>query len=144
MKREQIKAAMDAMMAKALETPDAPVAMAIVDSTGNLEAYAKMDNLRLFSRRHALRKAYTAAIMGGDSGANAERMHSQGRSISEMGDPNLTHGQGGLVIIKDGVILGGIGVGGYPSGQADEDLASGGTGSTGPVETTCGKRPENS
>ena len=123
LKREQIKAAMDAMMAKALETPDAPVAMAIVDSTGNLEAYAKMDNLRLFSRRHALRKAYTAAIMGGDSGANAERMHSQGRSISEMGDPNLTHGQGGLVVIKDGVILGGIGVGGYPSGQADEDLA---------------------
>ncbi len=123
LKREQIKAAMDAMMAKALETPDAPVAMAIVDSTGNLEAYAKMDNLRLFSRRHALRKAYTAAIMGGDSGANAERMHSQGRSISEMGDSNLTHGQGGLVIMKDGVILGGIGVGGYPSGQADEDLA---------------------
>ena len=123
LKREQVKAAMDAMMAKALETPDAPVAMAIVDSTGNLEAYAKMDNLRLFSRRHALRKAYTAAIMGGDSGANAERMHSQGRSISEMGDPNLTHGQGGLVIMKDGVILGGIGVGGYPSGQADEDLS---------------------
>lgn len=123
LKREQIKAAMDAMMAKALETPDAPVAMAIVDSTGNLEAYAKMDNLRLFSRRHALRKAYTAAIMGTDTGANAERMHSQGRSISEMGDPNLTHGQGGLVIIKDGVILGGIGVGGYPSGQSDEDLS---------------------
>ena len=123
LKREQIKAAMDAMMAKALETPDAPVAMAIVDSTGNLEAYAKMDNLRLFSRRHALRKAYTAAIMGGDTGANAERMHSQGRSISELGDPNLTHGQGGLVIMKDGVILGGIGVGGYPSGQADEDLS---------------------
>lgn len=123
LKREQIKAAMDAMMAKALETPDAPVAMAIVDSTGNLEAYAKMDNLRLFSRRHALRKAYTAAIMGTDTGANAERMHSQGRSISETGDPNLTHGQGGLVVIKDGVILGGIGVGGYPSGQSDEDLA---------------------
>ena len=61
--------------------------------------------------------------MGGDTGANAERMHSQGRSISEMGDPNLTHGQGGLVIMKDGVILGGIGVGGYPSGQADEDLS---------------------
>ena len=123
LKREQVKAAMDAMMAKALETPDAPVAMAIVDSTGNLEAYAKMDNLRLFSRRHALRKAYTAAIMGTDTGANAERMHGQGRSISELGDPNLTHGQGGLVIIKDGVILGGIGVGGYPSGQSDEDLS---------------------
>lgn len=123
LKLENIQRAMAAMMMKAQETPDAPVAMAIVDSAGNLEAYAKMDNLRIFSRRHALRKAYTAAVMGTDSGANADRLHSQGRSISEMGDPNLTHGQGGLVIIKDGVILGGIGVGGYPSGQADEDLA---------------------
>ena len=89
----------------------------------DLVAYAKMDNLRLFSRRHALRKAYTSAIVGMDSGAHAQRLHSQGRSISELGDPNLTHGQGGLVIMKDGVILGGIGVGGYPSGQRDEDLS---------------------
>ena len=35
----------------------------------------------------------------------------------------VTHGTGGLVIMKNGVILGGIGVGGYPSGQADEDLS---------------------
>ena len=123
LKLEQVQAAMAAMLRKAQETPDAPVAMAIVDATGNLEAYAKMDNLRLFSRRHALRKAYTAAVMGLNTGAHAERLHGQGRSISELGDPNLTHGQGGLVIMKDGIILGGIGVGGYPSGQADEDLS---------------------
>ena len=123
LKLEQVQAAMAAMLRKAQETPEAPVAMAIVDATGNLEAYAKMDNLRLFSRRHALRKAYTAAVMGLNTGAHAERLHGQGRSISELGDPNLTHGQGGLVIMKDGIILGGIGVGGYPSGQADEDLS---------------------
>ena len=35
----------------------------------------------------------------------------------------FSFGQGGLVIIEDGVILGGIGVGGYPSGQADEDIS---------------------
>lgn len=119
----QTQAAMQAMISKALELPDEPVAMAIVDDTGNLVAYAKMDNLRLFSRRHALRKAYTAAVLGQDTGAHAQRVISQGRSVSEMGDANLTLGQGGLVIIKDGVILGGIGVGGYPSGQRDEDLA---------------------
>lgn len=123
LKLSQVQAAMAAMMTKAQETPDAPVAMAIVDATGNLEAYAKMDNLRLFSRRHALRKAYTAAVMGLNTGDHAARLHGQGRSISELGDPNLTHGQGGLVIMQDGVILGGIGVGGYPSGQSDEDLA---------------------
>ena len=120
---EQVQAAMKTMMEKAMQTPAEPVAIAIVDAAGNLEAYAKLDNLRIFSRRHAIRKAYTAAVMGTDSGANAQRLHGQGRSISEMGDPNLTHGQGGVVIMKDGVILGGIGVGGYPSGQADEDLA---------------------
>jgi glc operon protein GlcG len=119
----QTQAAMKAMIDRATQTPEEPVAMAIVDDTGNLVAYAKMDNLRLFSRRHALRKAYTAAIVGMDTGAHAQRLHSQGRSISELGDPNLTHGQGGLVIMKDGLILGGIGAGGYPSGQRDEDLA---------------------
>lgn len=120
---EQVQAAMKAMMEKAMEKPGEPVAMAIVDAAGNLEAYAKMDNLRIFSRRHAQRKAYTSAVMGADSVAHAERLHSQGRNIADLGDPMMTHGTGGLVIMKDGVILGGIGVGGYPSGQADEDLS---------------------
>ena len=106
----QVQAAMQAMIARATQLPDEPVAMAIVDPTGNLLAYAAMDNLRLFSRRHALRKAYTAAIMGIDSGAHAQRLQSQGRSIAELGDPQLTFGQGGLVIMQGGVILGGIGV----------------------------------
>ena len=35
----------------------------------------------------------------------------------------LTFGQGGLVIIKDEVILGGIDIGDYPSGQSDEDVS---------------------
>jgi glc operon protein GlcG len=119
----QIQAAMQAMINRATQLPDEPVAMAIMDATGNLLAYASMDNLRLYSRRHALRKAYTAAIMGMDTGAHAQRLHGQGRSVSEMGDSQLTFGQGGLVIMQEGVILGGIGVGGYPSGQRDEDLA---------------------
>ncbi len=123
LKSAQVQAAIKAMMDKAMQAPNEPVAMAIVDAAGNLEAYAKMDNLRIFSRRHALRKAYTSAVLGLDSGANAQRLHSNGRSISELGDPQLTNGQGGLVIMKDGVILGGIGVGGYPSGQADEELS---------------------
>jgi len=126
LKMEQVQAAMKAMMDKAMEKPNEPVAMAIVDAAGNLEAYAKMDNLRIFSRRHAQRKAYTSAVMGVDSGAHAERLHAGGRNIADLGDPMMTHGTGGLVIMKDGVILGGIGVGGYPSGQADEDLSRAG------------------
>lgn len=125
---DQVQAAMQAMIKKAMETPDQPIAMAIVDATGELVAYAAMDNLRLFGRRHAIRKAYTATVVGMDTGTHADRLHAgiqstAGRSISDLGDPKLTHGQGGLVIRKDGVIIGGIGVGGYTNAQFDEDMA---------------------
>ena len=79
--------------------------------------------MRLFSRRHAIRKAYTAAVMATDTGTNGQKLKKQGRSISEMGDLQLTGMQGGLVIKKDGVLLGGIGVGGYNGGHLDEALA---------------------
>jgi glc operon protein GlcG len=120
---EQVQNAMKAMIDEAMKTPHEPVAMAIVDDAGNLMAFAKMDNLRLYSRRHAVRKAYTAVIFGMDSIVHAEQLHGQGRSISETGDPNHTYAPGGIVIKSEGVILGGIGVGGYISGLRDQDLA---------------------
>ena len=121
----QAQAAMSAMISKATEPPAVPVAMTIVDSSGSLVAYAHMDKLRVFSKRHAFRKAYTSAITGQDSGAHAERLKQRGLTVSDWtGDPNVTPGQGGVIVTdKDGVILGGIGVGGYPSGETDEELA---------------------
>ena len=119
----KVQAAMKAMTDKALQTPDQVVAIAIADSTGNLLAYAQTGNLRLFSRRHAIRKAYTAAVMATDTGTNGKKLKEQGRNISEMGDLQLTGNQGGLVIQRDGVVLGGIGVGGYDGGHLDEALA---------------------
>lgn len=119
----KIQAAMNAMIEKITQGPDVVVAMAIVDNTGNLLAYAQTGQLRLFSRRHAIRKAYTAAVMGMDTGIHARKLKEQGRSISELGDPQLSPTQGGLVIKRDGTILGGIGVGGFDGGHLDEALA---------------------
>lgn len=119
----KVQAAMNAMIAKVAQTPDLFVAIVIVDSTGNLLAYNQTGHLRLFSRRHAIRKAYTAAIMGMDTSAHAQLLKEQGRSINELGDPQLSPTPGGLVIKRDGVILGGIGVGGYPNGKEDEALS---------------------
>lgn len=119
----RVHSAMQAMTDKALQTPDDVVAIAIVDGTGNLLAYAQTGHLRLFSRRHAIRKAYTAAVIATDTGSNGQKLKEQGRSISEMGDLQLTGMQGGLVIKRDSVILGGIGVGGYNGGHLDEALA---------------------
>ncbi len=122
LKLDQVQAAMTVMMERARSISDTPVCLAIVDSAGNLEAFAKMDNARLFTRRHAVRKAYTAAVLGINSLAWEERMSSIDRSVSENGDPMITYEQGGVVIIKDGAILGGIGVGGLRGHNADEDL----------------------
>ena len=123
LKFEQVDAAMKVMMKHAMANSDTPVCLAIVDSAGNLEAFAKMDNASLFTRRHAIRKAYSAAILGINTSAWEQRMTNIGHSVSENGDPMITYEQGGVVILKNGTILGGIGVGGIRGHNADEALA---------------------
>ena len=123
---DQVQAAMKAMMDQAQAMSETPVCMAIVDASGNMEAFAKMNNARVFTRRHAVRKAYTAAILGINSGDWGQNMSNIGQSVSENGDPMVTYEQGGVTIIKDGFILGGIGVGGLRGHNADEDLAKAG------------------
>ena len=123
LKLDQVQAAMEAMMEQAQATSDTPVCIAIVDASGNMEAFAKMDNARVFTRRHAVRKAYTAAILGINSGDWGKNMSNIGQSVSENGDPMVTYEQGGVTIIKDGAILGGIGVGGLRGHNRDEGLA---------------------
>ena len=132
----QAQAAMNAMLKKAMEQPHRPVALAIVDDSGILIAYQQMDRLRLFTRRHAIRKAYTAAIAGMNSGAFGEDcIKSRGLTVRDVGgDLELTPGRGGVVVRSsqhaprdaEGMhvnVMGGIGVGGYLTGQEDEDLA---------------------
>lgn len=123
LKLEQVQAAMKAMMDMALATSKTPVCMAIVDASGNLEAFAKMDGARVFTRRHAVRKAYSAAILGMDTIFHGLRMQKIDHSVSEQGDPMITYEQGGVLIVKDGGILGGIGVGGIIGENADDKLA---------------------
>lgn len=119
---DQAQAAMQAIIAEAIKPGGMPVAVSIVDDAGNMVAYAQMDNVRLYARRHAFRKAYTAAVMGMDTGPHGEQLKERGRTVSDYGDPNLTPGIGGVVVrSKDGIIMGGIGVGGYLA--RDEELA---------------------
>ena len=119
---DQAQAAMQAIIAEVTKPGGLPVAVAIVDDAGNMVAYAQMDNVRLYARRHAFRKAYTAAVMGMDTGPHGEQLKERGRTVSDYGDPNLTPGIGGVVVRgSDGVIMGGIGVGGWLA--RDEELA---------------------
>ena len=121
---DQVRRAMDAMLELATKSPDQPLAIAIVDDQGGLISYMKMDQCRVIPQRMAIRKAYTCAVTGQDSKAYAERLASQGRSVAEMGDPQLAAVQGGVVVLhpSTGAILGGIGVSGL-SAEEDEALA---------------------
>ena len=121
---DQTQKAMQAMIQKATQEPDRPVAMAIVDDAGNLVSYARMDKCRPNPQAFAIRKAYTSAMSGQNSADYAERLKSQGRTVSDFGNPNLVSAQGAAVVLDpaSGAILGAIGVSGLSS-QEDEDLA---------------------
>lgn len=121
---QQTQKAMQVMLDKATQEPDRPVAIAIVDDAGNLLSYARMDNCRPNPQTFAIRKAYTSALSGVDSAVYAERLKSQGRSVGDMGNPNLVSAQGAVAIIEPNskAVLGAIGVSGLSS-QEDEDLS---------------------
>ena len=100
------------------------VDMAVVDDAGNLLAYARMD--RCLRPTFAIRKAYTSAVRSMDTVAFAEQLSTQGRSLESFGDAQLIALAGGVAVIKDGAVVGAIGVGGLPSGLDDEAIAKAG------------------
>jgi glc operon protein GlcG len=99
------------------------VAIAIVDDQGELVSFARQDRCAPQPPIVARKKAYTAARTRTDTKAYADRLKSQGRSVTEFGDPNLLAAQGGVVITGlENAVLGGIGVSGL-SAEEDEQIA---------------------
>ena len=122
---EQAQAAVGAMIADYNKDPNRrKVDMAVVDDAGNLLAYARMD--RCLRPTIAIRKAYTSAVRSMDTLAFSEQLATQGRSIESFGNPQLIAIPGGVVVLKEGAVIGAIGVGGLPSGIDDESIAKAG------------------
>ena len=122
---DQAQAAIHAMIDDFNKDPNRrKVDMAVVDDAGNLLAYARMD--RYLSPTFAIRKAYTAAIRSMDTVLFAEQLSTQGRTLESFGDPQLIALAGGVTVMKDGAVVGAIGVGGLPSGLDDEAIAKAG------------------
>lgn len=115
--------AMERMLQEASKAPDRPVAIAICDDQGELIAFARMDKCAPLPLSIARKKAFTAARTRADTKAFADRLKSMGRSISDLGEPNLLAIQGGVAIMAaDGSPLGGIGVSGLAA-EEDEAIA---------------------
>ena len=121
---EDARKALERILQEASKRPQQPIAVAIADDQGELVAFARMDGVAPQPPIIARKKAYTAARTRSDTKAYAERLKSQGRSVSEFGDPMLLALQGGVVIPNpsgEGV-LGAIGVSGLTA-EEDEALA---------------------
>src|SRR5215510_6951677 len=110
----------------ALTATDNPVALAIADEHGVPVLLLRQDGApaRMLSRARA--KAYTAANLGLDTIVfRDEHVKAKQRSLADWGDAMLTTLQGGLTIVYDGQVVGGIAMSGNTTTR-DEVLARGG------------------
>ena len=105
---------LNAAMAKAAEIK-VPECICIVDAGGHLLAYARMDGAFTMSYDSALVKAMTAASYGLPTGNIAAGIDIKLAIATQGKRVNLP---GGLPIIVNGQLVGGIGVG---SGTGEED-----------------------
>ena len=101
---------------KAVEM-NVPQCIAVVDGGGNLLAFVRMDGAKVLSQHTATQKAVTAATTRAPTG-NAPDDHALKLALAS--GLRVTNLKGGLPIVIDGHIVGGIGVG---SGTGDEDVA---------------------
>jgi uncharacterized protein GlcG (DUF336 family) len=102
-------------VAKALEMKQ-PQCITIVDDGGNLLAFVRMDGARVLSIDSSRKKALTAASSRVPSGGIAVENEIK---LALATDGKTTNLKGGLPIVVDGHVIGGIGVG---SGTGEQDL----------------------
>jgi uncharacterized protein GlcG (DUF336 family) len=93
-----------------------PQCIAIVDEGCNLLAFIRMDGARVLSIRSSQRKAMTAATTGKPTGGLDPAIEMK---LAVVTDGDMVNLKGGLPIMSEGHVIGGIGVG---SGTGDQDL----------------------
>jgi uncharacterized protein GlcG (DUF336 family) len=110
---------LNAAVAKAREM-NVPQCISIVDAGGHLLAFFRMDGAFVLSVETSLRKAMTAASYGEPTGNIREGIDLKLAIATEGKRINLP---GGLPIIVDGYLIGGIGVG-SGTGEQDRQVAA--------------------
>ncbi|MFA6267459.1 MAG: heme-binding protein [Pseudolabrys sp.] len=92
-----------------------PQCIAIVDEGCNLVAFFRMEGARVLSIRSAQRKAMTAASSGRPTGMLDPSVETK---LALATDGDMVNLKGGLPVMTEGQVIGGIGVG---SGTGDQD-----------------------
>ncbi len=103
-----------------LEADAKGAAVAVVDEHGELIAFLRTDGCPLASINNAIHKAFTAARERGESGLLGERSRQENFPMTNFGDLRYTGWGGGVPIIYQGTVIGGIGISGLP--ESDDVL----------------------
>jgi len=94
------------------------MAVAVVDPSGTLVYYEKMDNTQTGSANVSIDKARTASLFKRPSKAFQDLVAGGGQGLRILGLPGAVPIEGGVPLIMDGKIVGAIGVSGD---SADHD-----------------------
>ncbi len=101
-----------------------PVAIAVVDPSGFLVAFVRLDNTQLGSIEVAIEKARTSALYRRTTKEFEDRLVQGGANLKVLRLPGLPI-EGGIPIVVDGKIVGAIGVSGVQSTQDAQVAAAG-------------------
>lgn len=112
-----------AVVFKEAQSDGRAMAFAVTDEAGGLVFGTRSDDCPTRVLTHAIRKAYTAAIMRRDTIALRDEDRERDKTLADWGDPNLTHLVGGAVIKIGDEWFGGLGVGGN-STERDDEIAT--------------------
>ena len=106
-----------------------PVAIAVVDSAGFLVAFHRLHNTQLGSVEVSLEKAKSSALFRRATRTYEETLAQGGANLKVLRSPAMPI-EGGLPIVRDGKIIGAIGVSGVKSTE-DAQVARAGLAAVG-------------
>jgi glc operon protein GlcG len=98
------------------------IAIAVCGPEGELVSFLRMDGASPAASLIAQNKAYTAARDRKSTRHMGEFMHNNNRPPAFWGDKSITGFGGGVPIVQDGKVIGGIGISGL-SEDEDERIA---------------------
>lgn len=101
-----------------------PITVAVVDESGVLKCFERMDGAALVSVQTALNKAYAAAAIGMPPDEFYEAIESDGAAVASFATrAGLALIAGGLPLLVEGQIAGAVGIAGAMTGAEDRRIA---------------------
>ena len=117
----------DAIIARSKKEKGPPLSIAVVDYRGDFIKFVRMDGASWNTLRMAQVKAYSAAKLRRDTSAIGDGTKKLNAEMSDWTDPDLTSIGGGVCIrdghVPTGLVIGAVGVSGFPQAEVDEEYA---------------------